>query len=115
MHTDHVGGLLLEGGKAAFPNAVVRADKAESDYKLSPQNLARASAAQKGGFERAVAALAPYTSSGRFKPFEGDTELVPGVHSVAAHLSFPRIGHIRVDGKGYAWQPRNDTQLRTDK
>ena len=25
----------------------------------------------------------------------------------AAHLSFPGIGHLRGDGKGYAWVPAN--------
>jgi glyoxylase-like metal-dependent hydrolase (beta-lactamase superfamily II) len=176
MHSDHIGGLLADG-KAAFPNAIVRADKRESDYWLSKANLDKAPAEGKGGFQNAQAALAPYIQAGKFKPFEGDTELVPGVKSHAsyghtpghntyvveskgqklvlwgdlmhvaavqfaspevaihfdsdtkaaiaerkkayaeaakegylvagAHLSFPAIGHIRADGKGYVWIPLN--------
>jgi hypothetical protein len=29
-----------------------------------------------------------------------------------AHLSFPGMGHLRVDGKGYRWVPVNFTQMR---
>lgn len=38
MHGDHVGGLLADG-KLAFPNAIVRAAKQESDYWLSKEHL----------------------------------------------------------------------------
>ena len=30
----------------------------------------------------------------------------------SAHLSFPGIGHIRSEGKGYAWVPVNYTPVR---
>jgi len=38
MHGDHVGGLM-DGDKLAFPNAIVRADKLEADFWLSPTNM----------------------------------------------------------------------------
>lgn len=180
FHGDHIGGLTVNGA-AVFPNAIVRADKAESDYWLSQANLDKAADAEKGGFQGAMKALQPYVAAGHFKPFEGDTELVPGIRSVAAHghtpghsnylvesngqklilwgdlmhaaavqfdypkvaihfdsntkdaiaarekayataakegymigsahLSFPGLGYLRVDGKGYAWTPVNYTLL----
>lgn len=30
----------------------------------------------------------------------------------AAHLPFPGIGHVRADGRGYAWVPTNYVPLR---
>jgi glyoxylase-like metal-dependent hydrolase (beta-lactamase superfamily II) len=81
MHLDHVGGLIKDG-KMAFPNAVVRASQQEADYWLSKAKMAAAPADAKDGFANAQQALAPYIAAGRFKPFNGDVELVPGVRSV---------------------------------
>lgn len=176
MHGDHVGGLMM-GDQMTFPNAVVRADKHDADFWLSQANLDKAPADAKGSFQGAMASLNPYVKAGKFKAFDGDTELVPGIkalaarghtpgHSVylveskgqklmlwgdlmhvaavqfesptvtigfdsdskgamaqrqkayaeaakqgymvgAAHLSFPGLGYIRSEGKGYAWMPIN--------
>ena len=176
MHGDHVGGLMM-GDQMAFPNAIVRADKHDADFWLSQANMDKAPADAKGSFQGAMASLNPYVKAGKFKAFDGDTELVPGVkalaarghtpgHSVylveskgqklmlwgdlmhvaavqfesptvtigfdsdskaamaqrqkayaeaakqgymvgAAHLSFPGLGYIRSEGKGYAWMPIN--------
>ncbi|MCH8621434.1 MBL fold metallo-hydrolase [Undibacterium sp. TS12] len=180
MHTDHIGGLA-DGDKAAFPNAIIRIDQHDTDYWLSQANMDKASADAKGSFEKAMAILKPYIQAGKLKPFEGDTELVPGVKAVAshghtpghsiykveskgqtlvlwgdlmhvaavqfeepsvtiqfdsdskaayaqrqkaysdaaehsymvgaAHLSFPGVGYIRKEGKGYAWMPLNYAPL----
>jgi glyoxylase-like metal-dependent hydrolase (beta-lactamase superfamily II) len=83
MHSDHIGGLIA-GGKRVFPNAVVRASQQEADYWLSKAGLAAAPAAAKDGFANAQKALEPYVAAGRFKPFHGDVELVPGIRAVAA-------------------------------
>lgn len=176
FHGDHVGGLAAEG-KAVFPNAVVRADQHESDFWLSKEEMDKAPAAAKGGFQGAQASLKPYVDAGRFKPFNGATELLPGIRAVptpghtpghsiyvvesqgqqmafwgdlmhvaavqfpdpsvtiqfdsdskaaapqrkkayaeaaakgyyvaVAHISFPGIGKLRADGKGYTWLPAN--------
>lgn len=176
MHPDHVGGLMAEG-KAAFPNAVVRADVREGDFWLSTANMEKAPADAKGFFQGAMASLKPYQDAGKLKPFDGETELVPGVRAVPArghtpghtiyvvesqgerlvvwgdlmhvaavqfampqvtiqfdtdskaampqrqknfadaakkgyyvaiaHVSFPGIGKLRADGKGYDWIPVN--------
>ena len=176
FHGDHVGGLTAEG-KAAFPNAIVRAEQREADYWLSQERMDQAPPSAKGAFQGAQLSLKPYVEAGRFKPFSGPTELVPGVravptpghtpgHSVyviesqgqqmafwgdlmhvaavqfpdpsvtiqfdvdskaaapqrkkayaeaaakgyyvaVAHVSFPGIGKLRADGKGYTWLPAN--------
>lgn len=175
MHGDHIGGTAADG-KAVFPNATLRLDKRDSDFWLSPEQIAKG-----GDGAKAIAAnVKAYADAGRFKPFEGSpagVEIVPGVkaypayghtpgHSnyvaeskgqkmmfwgdlmhVAAvqfpdpavtmsfdtdpraarparesayaaaakdgyyvavtHVSFPGIGKLRVDGKGYDWLPVN--------
>jgi len=176
FHSDHIGGLV-DGDKAVFPNAVVRADKRESDFWLSKANMDKATEDRKDSFVHAQAALKPYIDAGHFKPIEADGELVPGVLSHAtvghtpghtsyvveskgqklmvwgdlihvaayqfghpdakmmfdsdgnaglaqrkkeyaaaakdgylvagAHISFPGIGHVRTDGKGFDWVPVN--------
>ena len=181
MHADHVGGLM-NGDKLAFPNATVRADQHDADFWLSQANLDKAPADAKGFFQGAMASLNPYVAAGKFKPFNGDTELVPGVRALAtpghtpghsvyvvesqgqklvlwgdlmhvaavqfadpsvtiqfdtdsksaarqrkrayadaakqgylvgsAHLSFPGLGHLRTQGKGYEWVPVNYRGLK---
>ena len=181
MHADHVGGLMA-GDKPAFPNAIVRADRHDADFWLSAANLEKAPAETKGFFQGAQASINPYVTAGKFKPFDGNTELVPGVRAVAArghtpghstflveskgqklalwgdlmhvaavqfanpavtiqfdvdskaaaaqrkrayaeaatqgylvgssHLSFPGIGHLRADGKGYRFVPLNYNGLK---
>lgn len=176
MHPDHVGGLM-NGDKPAFPNATVRADKHDADFWLSQENMDKAPQEAKGFFQGAMASINPYAQAGKFKPFEGSTELVPGVRSIAApghtaghsayvveskgqklvlwgdlmhvaavqfehpevtiqfdtdskqaarqrakayadaarngymvgsaHVSFPGLGHVRKQGKGYTWLPLN--------
>lgn len=86
MHPDHVGGLVKDG-RAVFPNAIVRADEAEGGFWLSQANLAKADKDSKGFFQGAQAALKPYVASGKYKPFEGSVELVPGIRSQ------PLLGH----------------------
>lgn len=176
MHGDHVGGLM-NGDQLAFPNAIVRADQHDADFWLSQVNMDKAPADAKGAFQGAMASINPYVKAGKFKAFNGDTELVPGVKAVAArghtpghsvylveskgqklmlwgdlmhvaavqfenptvtisfdsdskaamaqrlkayadaakqgymvgatHLSFPGLGYVRSEGKGYAWVPVN--------
>ena len=83
MHTDHIGGLMA-GDKLAFPNAVVRADQHDADFWLSPANMDKAPEEMKGFFKGAVAAMTPYIAANKFKSFDGDTDLAPGVKAVAA-------------------------------
>ena len=181
LHPDHVGGLM-DGDKIAFPNAIVRADQRDADFWLSQANADKAPKEVQDFFKGAMASLNPYIAAGNFKPFDGDTELMPGVRAIAArghtaghsiyaveskgqklvlwgdlmhvaavqfpqpsvtiafdtdskaaavqrkkayaqaareghlvaaaHLPFPGIGHLRTEGKGYAFVPIDYTPVR---
>lgn len=99
MHPDHVGGLSADG-KLVFPNAIVRAEKREADYWLSKANLEKADANTKGFFQGAQASLNPYVSAGKFKAFEGDTELAEGIHSHVGKGHTPGHAEYIVESKG---------------
>ncbi len=176
MHPDHVGGLAADG-KMVFPNAIVRADQREGGYWLDQARLDAAKPDDKGFFQGAMASLKPYVAADRYKPFDGQTQLLPGIRAMPApghtpghtiyaiesdgaklvvwgdlmhvaavqfptpaatmafdtdsrvaaparqknfadaakkgyfvaiaHVSFPGIGQLRADGKGYDWLPAN--------
>jgi glyoxylase-like metal-dependent hydrolase (beta-lactamase superfamily II) len=99
FHPDHVGGLISDG-QMAFPNAVVRADSAEAGFWLSPENMDKAPEDKKGFFKGAIASLNPYIAAGKFKPFEGAVELVPGVTSHPSHGHTPGHSSYLVESKG---------------
>jgi glyoxylase-like metal-dependent hydrolase (beta-lactamase superfamily II) len=99
MHPDHVGGLSTDG-KMNFPNALVRADKRDADYWLSPETLAKADEGSKGFVQGAQSMLGPYVQAGKFKPFDGDTELVPGIRAQAAYGHTPGHAIYFVESNG---------------
>jgi glyoxylase-like metal-dependent hydrolase (beta-lactamase superfamily II) len=99
MHGDHIGGLLLDG-KIAFPNAVVRASQQEADFWLSKSNMDAAPKDRKDAFQAAMNMLNPYIAAGKFKPFNGDAELVPGIRSLAAPGHTPGHTLYAVESKG---------------
>ncbi len=84
MHPDHVGGLMT-GSALAFPNAIVRVDKADADYWLDEAKMNAAPADAKGFFQGAMASLKLYVAAGKLKTFAGPTELVPGIKTLPAH------------------------------
>ena len=176
MHPDHVGGLAADG-KMVFANAIVRADQREGGFWLDQAKLDAAKPDDKGFFQGAMASLKPYVAADRYKPFDGETQLLPGIRAIPArghtpghtiyaiesdgaklvawgdlmhvaavqfpmpsvtiafdtdsklaaparqknfadaakrgyyaaitHVSFPGIGRLRADGKGYDWLPAN--------
>ncbi len=99
MHADHVGGLMA-GDKLAFPNATVRADKHDADFWLSQENLDKAPAEAKGFFQGAMASLNPYVKANQFKPFDGDTELVPGIKAIAGRGHTPGHSLYAIESNG---------------
>jgi glyoxylase-like metal-dependent hydrolase (beta-lactamase superfamily II) len=86
MHGDHVGGLV-NNGQRTFPNAIVRAGKADADFWLSQANMDKAPADKKGYFQGAMASINPYVQAGKFKPIEAAGPLVPGISAL------PEPGH----------------------
>ncbi len=99
MHGDHIGGLTA-GDKLAFPNAIVRADQHDADYWLSQAKMDAAPADAKDFFKGAMLSINPYAAAGKFKPFDGDTELVPGIKAVAARGHTPGHTVYVVESKG---------------
>jgi glyoxylase-like metal-dependent hydrolase (beta-lactamase superfamily II) len=99
LHPDHVGGLAADG-RAAFPNAIVRADQHDTDFWLSQANLEQAPADSKGFFQGAIGSLSPYSAAGHLKPFNGGTELTPGIRANAGYGHTP--GHVTytIESKG---------------
>lgn len=99
MHPDHLGGLT-QNGKAAFPNAVVRAGQQDADFWLSESRLKQASPKEKASFENVIAALKPYQAAGHFKTFSNDGELSPGISVFAAHGHTPGHSIYLVESQG---------------
>src|SRR6202158_1043608 len=99
MHPDHVGGLMA-GDKLAFPNATVRADKHDADYWLSQANMDAAPKDAKDSFKGAMASINPYVAAGKFKTFDGATELVPGIKAMASPGHTPGHSTYVVESKG---------------
>ena len=99
MHADHVGGLM-NGGARSFPNAIVRADKADADFWLSKENLDKAPEAMKGFFQGAQASINPYVSAGKFMPYDDSTELQPGIRAVVTRGHTPGHSVFAIESKG---------------
>lgn len=90
MHADHIGGLM-SGSQLVFPNAIIRADRRDTDYWLSEENMRNAPAAARRFFEAAAASLSPYMKAERLKTFDGLTDLIPGIRARPAYGHTP--GH----------------------
>jgi glyoxylase-like metal-dependent hydrolase (beta-lactamase superfamily II) len=83
MHTDHIGGLLRDG-QPSFANATVRAHVREAGHYLSQSRMDAAPADEKEDYESAMAIFKPYIAAQKFKPFDGETQLIPGVRAIPA-------------------------------
>jgi glyoxylase-like metal-dependent hydrolase (beta-lactamase superfamily II) len=99
MHVDHIGGLVADG-KRVFANATVYADQREAAYWLDPTALAKAPEGMKDFVRSAVASMSPYVAAGRFKPFDGSSELFPGVRAVTAPGHTPGHTTYAIESKG---------------
>ena len=77
VHTDHTGGLV-HGGALAFPNAIVHVGKPDVDFFLNRANAAKSGIAV-NYFDEAIKTLKPYVDAGKVKPFDRQTEILPGV------------------------------------
>ncbi len=100
MHGDHLGGVL-SGDQATFPSATVRVDQRDADFWLSQANLDAAPQEAKGRFQNAMAAIKPYQAAGKFKPFDGDTDLTPGIKAIATPGHTPGHSVYAVESHGH--------------
>jgi glyoxylase-like metal-dependent hydrolase (beta-lactamase superfamily II) len=86
-HADHIGGATTDVGRAAFPRARYVMMREEWEFWTCEANLAQ----QPPLFARAARANLPPLRS-QLELVEGETEIVPGVHAVAAPGHTP--GHM---------------------
>jgi glyoxylase-like metal-dependent hydrolase (beta-lactamase superfamily II) len=99
MHPDHAGGLI-EAGKIAFPNAVLRVNRQDADFWLNEANLEKSPAGMKDYFKGAMSSVNPYIAAGKFKPFDGDTQLVPGIEATPAPGHTPGHSIYSIESHG---------------
>jgi glyoxylase-like metal-dependent hydrolase (beta-lactamase superfamily II) len=99
MHSDHFGGLTAAEAPV-FPNALVRADQHDVDFWLSAASLQLAPADKKATYETVQAVFAPYIKADKFKAFDGDTELTPGIKALATHGHTPGHSIYQIESKG---------------
>jgi len=99
MHGDHIGGLV-SGDVPAFPNAVVRADQRDGAFWRSQRAMDGAPKEAKDAFTLAMKTFAALEAAGKFKPFDGATELVPGIASLPTYGHTPGHTAYAVESKG---------------
>ncbi|WP_373888997.1 MBL fold metallo-hydrolase [Massilia sp. ST3] len=97
FHGDHIGGLV-NNAQIVFPNAVLRAHKHEADQFLNPENIDKIK--DTDTFKGFTAAVQPYIKAGKFKPFDGDAELVPGIRAQGTGAHTPGHTTYMVESKG---------------
>ena len=89
FHGDHISGLRLKDGAAAYPNAQVMVPAAEWTFWMDDGRMSAAPEAARGGFANARRSFEPYGA--KIARYEPGKELVPGITSVEAHGHSP--GH----------------------
>jgi glyoxylase-like metal-dependent hydrolase (beta-lactamase superfamily II) len=99
MHGDHVGGLLA-GTERAFPNATVYASKREADFWLSESNLNAAPDDTKRFYLAAQKAMTPYIAADKFKAFEANVNLLPGIRTEQLFGHTPGHTAYFIESKG---------------
>ncbi len=100
LHADHAGGLMTPDGQIAFPKAMVYVPRADADFWLSAEVMAKAPESAKGFFKMAQDSVAPYIKAGRVKIFDGTDELVPGIKPVNENGHTPGHSGYLVSSKG---------------
>lgn len=99
IHSDHSGGLLLDG-KRVFRKAIVHVPERDFDFFLSPEEALRAPDRIKHSFVEAQQCLKPYLDAGDVRKFGWDVEVVPCIRSIAAPGHTPGHSFLAVESKG---------------
>lgn len=96
IHTDHTGGLMLNG-KMIFPNATIYISKPELDFWMNEKNntprLAR-------WFKEAADKVGPYLKAGKVKTFAYGDQVFPGITALDAHGHTPGHTFYSLESKG---------------
>jgi len=82
FHGDHISGLRLKNGSAAYPNAQVMVPAAEWAFWMDDARMNAAPEAARGGFATARRSFEPYAN--KVARFEPGKEVVPGITAVDA-------------------------------
>ncbi len=98
IHADHSGGLSI-GGKLVFPNALVYVDKRDPDFWLNAAAQA-ANPDKIGTFKSSHQTVDPVVLAGKLRPYDGATELFPGIHSVPAYGHTPGHSGYLIESEG---------------
>lgn len=98
IHTDHTGGLVVDG-RRTFPNATVHVGKPDIDFFLDPSNAARTGYAQKY-FDEAAKTIGVYDRAGKVKPFADRATILPGVVATIHQGHTPGSAFFNVTSEG---------------
>jgi glyoxylase-like metal-dependent hydrolase (beta-lactamase superfamily II) len=90
FHGDHISGVRLKNGEAAYPNAQVLVPAAEWAFWMDDARMNQAPEAARGGFQTARRVFGPMAD--KVTRFEPGKELVPGIAAVDAAGHSP--GHV---------------------
>jgi glyoxylase-like metal-dependent hydrolase (beta-lactamase superfamily II) len=97
IHTDHSGGLALNG-RMVFPNATVHVGQADLDFFLNRDNTAKG--LQPRHYDEAVSTVGLYVKAGKVKPFTRQSEILPGVTAIPTPGHTPGHAFYRVASRG---------------
>lgn len=89
FHGDHINGLTLADGSAAYPNAEIVVPEAEWRFWTDEGAASRAPEGMRPAFANVAARFRPY--QGRIRQLAAGAEAVPGIRLDAAHGHTP--GH----------------------
>ncbi|CCF01012.1 conserved hypothetical protein (plasmid) [Sinorhizobium fredii HH103] len=99
IHTDHSGGLTIEG-KPVFANATVYVNKREYDFWMTTPVESRPANVPPSHFVEAHASLKPYAEAGRVRTFADNAGILPGVGSILRAGHTPGHSSIVVESVG---------------
>jgi glyoxylase-like metal-dependent hydrolase (beta-lactamase superfamily II) len=98
FHFDHIGGLVTPEGSRAFPKAVVRMARAESDFWMSDTASMPAKMRARAVMVRKI--FAPYVAAMMYRPFAPDERLGEGIQSMSAPGHTPGHSVYSFSSKG---------------
>ncbi len=103
IHTDHSGGLVIDG-TASFPNATIHVAQQELEFWLNAENASKVAEGERKVFAQTKAAFAPYLERGKVKTFNGNAELFSGVSAVMTPGHTPGHSFYSIESEGQKLQ-----------
>ena len=100
MHADHIGGLM-SGSQPTFPNAIIRADRRDTDYWLNEETMRDAPAAAKRFFEADRGFPVCLHRGGQARRHSRVlADLIPGIRARAGLRTYPGSHDVRGGKQG---------------